>query len=80
MILPGDFLQFEREARYMSELSNLVETLERIGIPKSWSMKRYLTNVAWAEVDKYKTDEKIDKELGTDGGEEGGGGFGGGAF
>jgi len=58
-------LQFEREARYMSELSNLIETLERIGIPKEYSKKKYFTSIDWQEVEKYKTDETIDKELGT---------------
>jgi len=58
-------LQFEREARYMSELANLIETLERIGIPKEFSKKKYLTSIDWQEVEKYKTDETIDKELGT---------------
>ncbi len=36
-------LQFERESKYMGDLAGLVETLERIGIPKEYSKKRYLT-------------------------------------
>jgi len=70
-------LQFEREARYMSELSNLIETLERIGIPKEFSKKKYLTSIDWKEVEKYKTDQTIDEELGTvDKDDDGMGGMG----
>lgn len=60
---PPKSLQYEREARYMTELANLIETLERIGIPKEYSKKRYLTSIDWEEVDKYKIDEDLDKAL-----------------
>jgi len=33
-------LQYEREARYMNEVSTLIENLERIGIPKEYSKKK----------------------------------------
>lgn len=56
-------LQFEREARYMSELVNLVETLDRIGVPKEYSKKKYLAQIDWDEVQKYETGDKIDKSL-----------------
>ena len=56
-------LQFEREARYMNELSTLVENLERIGIPKEYSTKKYLSQIDWEEVKKYDIDQKIDKNL-----------------
>ncbi len=56
-------LQYEREARYMSELANLVETLDRIGIPKEYSKKKYLQQIDWDEVQKYEVGEKIDKSL-----------------
>ena len=59
-------LQFEREARYMSELANLVETLERLGIPKEYSKKKYLPQIDWKDVDKYEIDSKIDKSLDPD--------------
>lgn len=66
-------LQFERESKYMGDLAGLVETLERIGIPKEYSKKRYLTSVDWEEVKKYEIDDKIDKSLGTKPPEETGG-------
>jgi len=59
-------LQFEREASYLTNLANLVETLERIGVPKEWSKKKYLTNIDWVEVEQFEIDSKIDKSLGTD--------------
>jgi len=81
-------LQFEREARYMNELSTLVENLERIGIPKEYSKKKYLSQIDWEEVKKYDIDDKIGKTLdpskkddegmGGMGGLGGAGGFGGG--
>lgn len=82
-------LQFEREARYMNELSTLVENLERVGIPKAYSTRKYLSQIDWEEVKKYEIDSKIDKTLdpskdeddqglGGIGGLGGEGGFGGG--
>ena len=58
-------LQFERQAAYLSNLANLVETLERIGVPKEWSKKKYLTSIDWEEVEKFEIDSKIEKELRT---------------
>jgi len=80
-------LQFEREARYMNELSTLVENLERIGIPKEYSAKKYLSQIDWDEVKKYDISQKIDQTIDPSkkdddgmGGMGGGmaGGFGGG--
>ena len=83
-------LQYEREARYMSEVANLIENLERVGIPKEYTKRKYLSQIDWEEVKKYDIDEKIDKNLdpskkdddmmgGGMGGVMGGeGGFGGG--
>lgn len=79
---PPKSLQFEREAKYMSDLANLVQTLEGIGVPKEWAKKKYLTNIDWDEVKKFEIDNKIDKNLGikkrADAGMEMGGGVGGG--
>ena len=70
-------LQFEREARYMNELSTLVENLERIGIPKGYSTKKYLSQIDWEEVKKYDIDDKIDKTLDPSKKEDEMGGLGG---
>lgn len=59
-------LQYEREARYLSELANLIETLERIGIPKEYTKKKYLSNIDWEDLKNYEVGEKIEKELGTE--------------
>lgn len=77
---PPKSLQFEREARYMSELANLVETLERIGVPKEYSRKKYLTNIDWTELEKYKVEGELDKNMGIEKDEDAtdfGGGMGG---
>ena len=77
-------LQFEREARYMNELSTLVENLERIGIPKEYSAKKYMSQIDWDEVKKYNINQTItqtiDPSQKDDDGMGGGmaGGFGGG--
>ncbi len=74
-------LQFERESRYMSEFANLVESLERIGIPKEFSKKKYLHGTDWKELENYEVDEKVTKELGTKKEEDDGmGGMGGGGM
>jgi len=76
-------LQYERESRYTGEMANLIDTLDRIGIPKDYSRKKYLPQVEWDEVEKYETQTKIDKITDPDkkAEEEGGmGGFGGGGM
>jgi hypothetical protein len=72
-------LQYEREARYMNEVSNLIENLERIGIPKEYTKRKYLSQIDWEEVKKYDIEEKIEKQLdsGKDEEEGGLGGMGG---
>jgi hypothetical protein len=80
-------LQYERESRYVNELTNLIESLERIGVPKEYTMKKYLPQLNWEDIKRYEIDEKVDKaidptkkedEFGMGGlGVEPGGGFGG---
>jgi len=62
---PPKSLQFEREAKYISDLTNLVESLERIGVPKEWSKRKYLTSIDWDEVENYDIDDEIDKKMGV---------------
>lgn len=80
-------LQYERETRYMNELVGLIESLDRIGIPKEYSKKKYLSNYDWEEIKKYDIDQKVDEtldptkkedDMGNLGGT--GGGFGGAGF
>lgn len=72
-------LQYEREARYLGELANLIETLERVGIPKEYTKKKYLSNIDWEDLKNYEVGEKLEKELGTTKDEEDAmGGMGGG--
>ena len=74
-------LQFERQSKYITDLVNLVESLERIGVPKEYSRKKYLTDIDWADLKHYETDETIDKKIGAaqnDQDQMGGMGMGGG--
>lgn len=70
-------LQFERESRYMSEISSLIQSLEAIGIPREYAKRRYLSSIDWNEVEKYKIDQKIDETLNPEEKEQGMGGIGG---
>jgi len=71
-------LQFEREARYMNEITGLIDSLERIGIPKEYSKRKYLPNFDWAEIKKYDIDEKVEKAVDPSKDEDEMGGMGGG--
>jgi len=77
---PPKSLQFEREARYLSDLANMIDTLERIGIPKEYAKRKYLSQIDWSDVAKYQTEEDIEKGLGTEKEEEETGFGGGGTF
>ena len=71
-------LQFERESKYISDLANLVRSLEDIGIPKEWAKKQYLQNIDWFDLENFETKEKIDKATGEEKEEDtmgGGGGY-----
>jgi hypothetical protein len=72
-------LQYEREARYMNEITGLIESLERFGIPKEYSKRKYLAHFDWDEITKYDTDEKVEKAIDPTKGEDeaGFGGMGG---
>lgn len=59
-------LQFEREAKYTSDLANLIQTLETIGVPREWAKRKYLTSIDWDEVENFTITQKIDKTLKTD--------------
>jgi len=77
-------LQYEREARYTNEIVNLIESLERIGVPKEYSKKKYLTTFDWDSVKKYEIDTNVEKALDPTKKSEdemgGAGGFGGNQF
>jgi hypothetical protein len=60
----------------MNDTINLIESMERIGIPKEWSKKKYLQDIDWNEVDNFQIDGDIEKKLGIAPPEETG--FGGG--
>jgi hypothetical protein len=70
-------LQFEREARYMNEITGLIDSLERIGIPKEYSKRKYLPNFDWTEIKKYDIDEKVETAVDPSKKEDEMGGMGG---
>jgi len=71
-------LQFEREARYMNEITGLIDSLDRIGIPKEYSKKKYLPHFDWAEIKRYDVDEKVETAVDPSKKEDEMGGLGGG--
>jgi len=71
-------LQFEMLSRRITDTINLIESLERIGVPKEYSKKKFLEDFDWTEIDSYQIDQDIDKKLGISPKEEDGmGGMGG---
>ena len=74
---PPKSLQYEREARLMNEITGLIEGLERVGIPKSYSRKKYLTQIDWDEVKKFEADEALETTLDPSKKEDEMGGLGG---
>ena len=54
-------LQYEREAKSLNDLVGVIEALERIGVPKDWSKKKYLTSIDWQEVENFEIDNRIEK-------------------
>jgi len=71
---PPQSLQFERQSKYISDLSNMIRSLEEIGVPKEYARKKFLTQIDWLEIEKYEIDSKIDKTV--EGGEDDQGGMG----
>jgi hypothetical protein len=59
-------LQYEQESKHISDLCNLIRSLEEVGVPREYSKRKYLTNIDWKEVEKYELDQKIDKNLDPD--------------
>ena len=76
---PPQSLQFERQSKYVSDLSSMVRSLEEIGVPIEYSRKKFITQIDWDEIERYKSKEKIDK-LSGEGNEDEQGGMGGGGF
>jgi len=57
-------LQFEMLSRRINDTVNLIESLERIGVSKEYSKKKFLEDFDWNEIDSYQIDQDIDKKLG----------------
>ena len=73
---PPQSLQFERQSKYISDLSSMVRSLEEIGVPVEYSRKKFITQIDWDEIDRYKSKGKIETLTGEKNEEPGmGGGF-----
>jgi len=67
---PPQSLQFERQSKYISDLVSMVRSLEDIGVPLEYSRRKYISQVDWDDVEKYKSASKLDKLTGEQGDEE----------
>lgn len=56
-------LQYERETSFLDGIVSLIENLERIGVPKEYSKKKYLSNFDWDTINAYSVDQKVEKAL-----------------
>ncbi len=72
---PPQSLQFERQARYIGDLSTMIRSLEELGIEKEWAIKKYLIGIDWNEIQQAKTEKEIDKSLSGSKEEEGAGSY-----
>ena len=62
---PPKSLQFEREAKYLQDASTMIQSLSDIGIPKEYSIKKFLTQIDWDDVKKFKINKQIEEKLGN---------------
>lgn len=57
-------LHFEMMSRHINEIVTLIENLERLGIPKEYTKKKYLPDMDWEDIENYLTSDKTEKKLG----------------
>jgi hypothetical protein len=57
---------YEHQMEYVEQMQRLIEALNSLGIPKDWLKHKYLPNIDWDEIEKYKAQEKINKETGEE--------------
>lgn len=74
-------LQYERQARYLNDITGMIQSLEQVGVPKDYSKKKFLSDIDWDDVENYEVNKEIetitDKEKDEEAGGMVGGGFGG---
>ena len=54
---------YEHEMEYVETMQRLIEALRSLDVPMSWLKKKYLPTINWDEVEKFKAEETIKKEL-----------------
>ena len=60
---PPKVLQFERESEQVDVASRMIQTLTEFDIPKEYLVKKYLPNIDWEEVEKFRVESKLDKKI-----------------
>lgn len=60
---PPKVLQFERESEQVDVASRMIQTLSEYDIPKEYLVKKYLPNIDWEEVEKFRVESKLDKKI-----------------
>ena len=61
---PPKSLQFEREAKYLQDASNMIQSLSDIGVPKEYAVRKFLTQIDWDDIKKFKINKDIEEKLG----------------
>ena len=71
---------YEHEMEYVEQMQRLIESYKALGIPELYLKKKYLPGVDWDEIDNFKAEETLKKELATEesGDDSAMGGMGGG--
>jgi len=56
-------LQNNLMATHMNDTISLIESLERIGVPKEWSKKKFLPDIDWDEIEHFEIEKEMDKTI-----------------
>ena len=67
---PPKLLQTEIQAEHVRTASEVINTLDDLGIPKDFTKKKYLS-FDWNELEEYETKDKLEQKLSPEEGQEG---------
>jgi len=57
---------YEHEMEYVEQMQRLIEAYKALGVPEVYLKKKYLPGLDWGEIDKYKAEQILKQELGTE--------------
>jgi len=69
---------YEHEMEYVEQMQRLIEALKTLGVPTSYTKKKYLPNIDWDAIEKLTTLDTMKKELGEESDSTDSSGMGGG--